>query len=231
MANGKTTGRDAIAYSLAKGTVITGITGALAKGVWYYVLARDTSSLIPAGPSVGRAFLCSLAVAALAAGDSVVPLTPSLLGFVRDKTLDATKTAIDATTDIDDESDFISDGLVGKTGTLNGMDTNDSPTVALKAQFYHTITATAGGEGEADALVETEISTPKQLIMINWSGRAPVEGEPLDVDIMPVLFTSASQGASYGGVKSLNFNFQVVSDDGEGCKPTHYTGLFRDVAA
>jgi len=47
---------------------------------------------------------------------------------------------------------------------------------------------------------------------------------------MPVIFTSASQGASYGGVKSLNFNFQVTADDGEGCKPTHFTGPFRATA-
>lgn len=230
MANGKTTGRDAIAYSLAKGAAVSGTSGALLKGVWYYVMARDASSLIPANVSVGRAFLCSQAVSALAADDSVIPLTASMYGFVKDKTLDATKTAVDATTDMDDESDFISDGLVGKTGTLNGLDTDNAPTAGLKTQFYHTITATAGTEGAADTLTETPISTPKQLIMVNWSGRDPVEGENIEVDIMPVIFTSASQGASYGGVKSLNFNFQVTADDGEGCKPTHFTGPFRATA-
>ena len=49
------------------------------------MISRDDSSLIPANVGIGRAFLCSKAVAALAAGDSVYPLSATVIGFTRDK--------------------------------------------------------------------------------------------------------------------------------------------------
>lgn len=226
--NGKTTGRDALSYAITKGTELTGSSSGILKGIWYYVTARDSSaSVLPEKVAVGRAFLCSLAVVALGAGDSVIPLTLSLLGFARDKQLDASKTVQDSTTDLDDESDSLSDGLVSKTGSINGFDVVDSPTSILKAQFEHTIIATAGAEGTADVITATEKSTPKQLILIDWDGRAPVEGEDIIVDIMPVIFTQMSKGASYGGVKTLNFNYTCVASDEDGCKPTHFEGPYR----
>jgi hypothetical protein len=230
MSNGKTTGRDALAYTITKGTELSGVESGILKGIWYYVMAKDASTLLLGTVGVGRAFLCSKAVTALAAGDSVVPLTLALLGFVRDKQLDASKTATDSTTDIDEVSDYISDGLVSKTGSLNGYDLEDSPTRILSAQFQHTLKATAGAVGEADTIVATDISTPKQLIMIDWTGRAPVEGQEIKVDIFPATFTAMSQTSSTGSVKTLNFNFTVVADDGAGCKPTHFEGPYRAVA-
>jgi len=228
MSNGKTTGRQALSYAITKGTELSGISSGILKGIWYYVTAKDDATLLPSAVGVGRAFLCSKAVAALAAGDAVVPLTLALLGFVRDKQLDASKTAVDSTTDIDEESDSLSDGLVARTGSLNGMDVVDTPTSTLKAQFTHTIVATAAvTPGDVDVITAKDISTPKQLIMIDWGGRSPVEGEEIIADIMPVIFTQMSQGASYGGVKSLNFNFTVVSQDDDGCKPTHFVGPYR----
>jgi len=232
MSNGKTTGRDALTFKITKEEEISGIAGGILKGVWYYITAKADATLLPDSVSVGRAFLCSKAVAALAEGDTVVPLTLSLLGFVRDKQLDSSKTVTDATTDIDDTTDYVSDGLVAKTGSLNGMDVIDTPTAILKAEFQHTITATAAATaGEEDTIAETPISTPKELIMIDWGGREHVDGDPISVDIEPVIFTAMSQGASYGGVKTLNFNYTVVADDGEGCKPTHFAGPFRAVEA
>ena len=231
MANGKATGREAVASLMTKGEIISGITGALAKGVWYYVISRDDSSLIPANVSIGRAFLCSKAVAALAAGDSVYPLSATVIGFTRDKSLNASKTVTDATTDLDDEADNISDGLVSRTGSLTGYDTKDTATATLKAAFNHSIIATAGAAAAADALVESEISTPKQIVMIDWTGREKVEGEDMLVDIFPCIFTSMDTGASYGSVRTLGFNFTVVASDDDGCKPTHFEGPFRAPAA
>jgi hypothetical protein len=231
MANGKATGRQAKANLITKGTLVSGTSAALAKGKLYYVASRATTgSLIPENVSVGRAFLCSKAVAALVEGDSVYPLTLSLLGFGRDKTLDASKTVQDSTTDIDDESDNISDGLVAKTGTINGYDLVDSPTAILKAMFHHTITATAGETDAADTLVETDISTEKTLVMLDWTGRDAVEGQAVEYDIFPCIFTQMSKGASYNGTDTLNFNFTVCASDDDGCRPTHYTGLYRATA-
>jgi len=231
MSNGKTTGRDALSYKITKGDALSGIGSGILKGIWYYVTAKDASTLLPEAVGVGRAFLCSKAVAALAAGDTVIPLTLALFGFVRDKQLDASKTVIDATVDLDEVSDSLSDGLVSRTGSLNGMDVVDTPTSELKSQFEHTVVATAASTpGDVDTIAATDISTPKQLIMIDWGGRAPVEGDNIIVDIIPVIFTQMTQGASYGAVKSLNFNFTVVADDGAGCKPTHFVGPYRAVA-
>lgn len=230
MANGKSTGRKARAYALTKEAALTGTSATMLKGIWYYVAAVDASaSTIPTNVGVGRAFLCSKE-ATLGAADSLIPLSLSMYGFARDKSLDASKTVQDATTDIDEETDQISDGLVTKSGTINGYDLVDSPTATLKAQFQHTLVATASA-GQADSIAKTEISTPKQLIMLDWTGGDVDEGDPIVVDIMPVIFTGMNKGASYGGVNTLNFNFSCVADDGAGCKPTHYEGFFRAVVA
>ena len=56
--------------------------------------------------------------------------------------VNASKTVTDATTDLDDEADNISDGLVSRTGSLTGYDTKDTATATLKAAFNHSIIAT-----------------------------------------------------------------------------------------
>lgn len=235
MANGKKTGRDGLAYLGAKGTELVGAAEAspsLVVGTWYVSTGQaESGSKIPV--TVGHFFVASKADA-LVVGDKCVPVTFSLLGYARSKSLDASKSVVDATTDIDDVSDFESDGLVTTTGSINGYDIvggSTSAVMKIKEQFAYTVYATAGSAGAADSISEVDISTPKNLLMIDWTAREPVEGASAEIDLMPVIFTQASKSVDYGSIRTLNCNFSVVSDDGAGVKPTHYVGPYRLPAA
>ncbi len=234
MANGKGTGRQGLAYLLDLGLLLSGkvdVPPSMLKGIWYYVFAKAaTSSAIPDKVDIGRAFLCSKDTPLAFAGDSVYPISKELIGFASDKSLDSSKQATDATTDVDDEADMVSDGLVTRTGSINGkrtIEAKSSATSRIKAMFAHSLYATAGVGGAVDTIEKVEISTPKQLVMIDWVARDVAEGQPIEVDIFPCIFTQLAKSSSYGAVDTLNCNFSVVASDDLGLKPTHYEGPNR----
>lgn len=231
MAGGiKTLGNHGVAYLLTKGTVIEGDGEKKAlKGNWYYIAAMaESGSGIPAGLKVGLPFLAS-ADKVLVEGDNVIPLTASMLGFARGKSLSQSKSTVDATTDSNEGiAQNLSDGVVATTGSISGLNEIPVPGSAQEQiiQMFQTYI-----RDNAGVITVTEVSTPTSLLMIDWTARrirasGPQDGDLCEIDIMPVIFTSKNTDSDYASVKSFNCDFVAQASDDDGCKMAHWVGKY-----
>ena len=229
------TGRNKLAYLMTEETALVGSSEAspkIEKGKFYYAIAgAETGSAIPV--AIFNPFICSKETA-LAVGDSVIPLTKDLLGFVRDTGDDASKGVQDASTDENDEADSVSDSLVSKIGSISGYYKRgtSSQTAAQKLllQFDRIAKATASA-GSADIVTISEIEHGKVIIMIHYDARECVEGDIVDIDIFPAILTARNSSANTGSVSSLTFNYSKCAQSDEGMKSLHYIGPWHTEVA
>jgi len=216
----KTLGNHGLAYLLTKGAAMT--TGSLTKGVWYYVITKAAASSLPV--RAGLPFVATGATA-LVDGDKVIPLTKSLLGFARGKNLSQSKNVIDATTDSDNGVAYqLTDGMVTTSGSISGN--NEIPAAGsaqekIMTMFQKVMRNNVPVEKEEDVV----------LLMIDWTARlmsadGPKNGDPAEIDILPVVVTSKNTDGDYGGVKGFNIDFTGTSKDKDGCEPAHWVGKY-----
>lgn len=234
MAGIKTLGNHGLAYLLTKGTVMTGDASTIktVEGEWYYVTAKATEgSTMPV--RVGLPFQ-SASVLTLATGDKCVPLTKSLLGFARDKSLSQSKATTDATTDSNNGiAQQLSDGIVTTSGSISGY--NEIPESGSAQEtiikMFNTYARDASG-----TVTVSEVSTPICLLMIDWTARrisaaGPSDGEKCEIDILPVIFTSKNTDGAYGSAKGFNCDFVGQQSDDDGCEPLHWVGVYNFAAS
>lgn len=228
MAGEKTLGNHGLAYLLTKGTEIEGAAGKAEKGKWYYVKSLPTTgdATVPVRP--GLPFLASKEIT-LAAGESIIPLTLDMLGMARDKSLSASKNVVDATTDSSNGiAESLSDGIVTTTGSISGYNMipeSGGAQEKIIQQFQTYLRDTAG------TVTTSEVSTEPMLLMIDWTARRTkvtgyVAGDPMEIDILPVIFTSKATDGAYGSTKSFNVDFTATGRDDDGCEPAHWVGAY-----
>ena len=230
MAGGiKTLGNHGLAYLLEKVSPALGSGDKTEKGLWYYVTKVDSSaSVLPVG--VGYPFLSATALT-LAAGDEVVQVTKSLLGFARGKSISQSKNVVDATTDSDAGiAQQLSDGIVATTGSISGY--NEIPD-ANSAQEKIIQQFQTYARDIAGTVTVTEMKSEVMLLMIDWTARrikasGPSEGDPCEIDVMPVIFTSKNTDSDYGSPKGFNVDFTMTSRDDDGFMPLHWVGKYYE---
>lgn len=233
MAGIKTLGNHGLAYLLTKGTEMVGdaSTKKTTEGEWYYVTAKaEPGSVLPV--RVGLPFQ-SVSELVLATGDKCIPLTKTLLGFARDKSLSQSKATTDATTDSNNGiAQQLSDGIVTTSGSISGYneipEANSAQETIIK--MFNTYARDAAG-----TVTVTEVSTPICLLMIDWTARrisaaGPSDGEKCEIDILPVIFTSKNTDGAYGSAKGFNCDFVGQQSDDDGCEPLHWVGVYNFAA-
>lgn len=224
--NEGTDGRRANVYLLTPGTEVT--TGALTAGTVYYItgLASSSSAITTALQAddtettltTGMPFICPSAGITLVEGDAVVPMTKSLLGFARDKSLSISKDTIDVTCDINKTSNqYISSGLRTVSGSVSGYDllSNDPSSAIniLRSEF-----SDIGIEDDDGKFVYRAATNSKYLFLFDWREENLQVGEYYDVTIQPVILSQLENSASYGSAKAFNISFQGCDSDENGYK-------------
>lgn len=235
MAGIKTLGNHGLAYLLTKGTEISGAateSPSLTEGAWYYVSAKAAeSSVLPV--RVGLPFQASSAITMNVAGDKVVPLTKNMLGFAKGKSLSQSKATTDATTDSNNGiAQQLSDGIVATSGSISGL--NEIPTLNSAQESIIKMFQTYARD-TAGTVDVSEVSTPISLLMIDWTARrvssaGPSDGDPCEIDILPVIFTSKNTDSDYGSVKSFNCDFVGQQSDDDGFESIHWVGTYHIAA-
>ena len=233
MAGIKTLGNHGLAYLLTKGTELVGdaSTKKTTEGDWYYVTAKaESGSVLPV--RVGLPFQ-SASQLTLATGDKCIPLTKSLLGFARDKSLSQSKATVDATTDSNNGiAQQLSDGIVTTSGSISGY--NEIPAANSAQETIIKMFQTYARDKNGTVTV-SEVSTPICLLMIDWTARrisaaGPSDGEKCEIDILPVIFTSKNTDGAYGSPKGFNCDFVGQQSDDDGCEPLHWVGVYNFAA-
>ena len=169
----------------------------------------------------------------LATGDKCVPLTKNMLGFAKGKSLSQSKATTDATTDSNNGiAQQLSDGIVATSGSISGL--NEIPTLNSAQEsiikMFQTYARDTAGTVEV-----SEVSTPISLLMIDWTARrvssaGPSDGDPCEIDILPVIFTSKNTDSDYGSVKSFNCDFVGQQSDDDGFESIHWVGTYNIAA-
>jgi len=235
MAGIKTLGNHGLAYLLTKGTELEGASSdgpVLTEGAWYYVTAKAAEgSKMPV--RVGLPFQAASAISMSVVGDKCIPLTKSLLGFARDKSLSQSKATVDATTDSNNGiAQQLSDGIVTTSGSISGYNEIPAENSAQETIIKMFQTYARDKNGTVDV---SEVSTPICLLMIDWTARrisaaGPSDGEKCEIDILPVIFTSKNTDGAYGSAKGFNCDFVGQQSDDDGCEPLHWVGVYNFAA-
>ena len=235
MAGIKTLGNHGLAYLLTKGTELEGASSdgpVLTEGAWYYVTAKAAEgSKMPV--RVGLPFQAASAISMSVVGDKCIPLTKSLLGFARGKNLSQSKQTTDATTDSNNGiAQQLSDGIVATTGSISGY--NEIPAAGSAQETIIKMFQTYARD-VAGTVTVSEVSTPISLLMIDWTARrissaGPSDGDPCEIDILPVIFTSKNTDSDYGSVKSFNCDFVGQQSDDDGFESIHWVGTYNIAA-
>ncbi len=229
----KTLGNHGLAYLLTKGTEMVGDASTIktTEGAWYYVTAKaEAGSVMPV--RVGLPFQAASELV-LATGDKCVPLTKNMLGFAKGKSLSQSKATTDATTDSNNGiAQQLSDGIVATSGSISGL--NEIPTLNSAQESIIKMFQTYARD-TAGTVDVSEVSTPISLLMIDWTARrvssaGPSDGDPCEIDILPVIFTSKNTDSDYGSVKSFNCDFVGQQSDDDGFEPLHWVGVYNIAA-
>lgn len=211
-------GRMSLAWILEpKATQPTGNT--LPKGTICYITEKASTDSVFGKTPVNRPFMANTDIT-LKTGDKCVIYEPFFLGQATEKSLESSKTSTDITMDYDASQNQMTDGIVQRSGSVSGMNIVESVSLKsgvniLKTRFSSITEIAADGSVDYKEAQTTE----KDILMIIWNGRNAKEGEILDIDILPVLFTSESKSGSYNSPQGLNYNFSSLSSDEDGREP------------
>lgn len=221
----KSGGRDVIVSLITESAALT--TGSTVKGGYYAVKTVATSSsALPSGLEPGMVF-CSQTAITLASGDSVIPLSDpwssaNMIGFANSKDLSQTKTTFDCTTDADEDSDQRSDGIVARSGNINGIKLNNdegtSASYKLAAQFIDTVRQTA------DSIDVESHSTPIVLLAFVYT-KTKVSGNMHEVVFLPAMLSSDGESSSYGAATTRQMAYVGCAATDAGTKPTRVIAL------
>lgn len=217
-------GRQSLAYILdnfteVAGTSDTSTTGKLEKGdVVYPTAFATTSSAFGSMAVLNEPFYCVTDLT-LADGDKCQKAEWFFCGQAKGKTLNKTKNTTDVTIDYDRETNYITDGIVSKSGSISGVMLTES--LELKSAINR-IKARFGSVTEYNATGISKVmasdTTDKDVILIVWNGRNAKAGDLLEVEIIPVLFTGCNTGADYGNSQSFDLDFSGNATDERGFK-------------
>lgn len=212
-------GRASVAFHLETSTASGASlmkTGSLAVGDIGFVVAKGASSCFPEGVKVNTPFIAVKAYT-LADGDEFLKCKVLFLGQATGKTVSETKNTSVVTIDYDSVENSITDGIVSKSGSISGSNVTESlkmeSAVNMIKSRFDRITEI---EADGSTTVREADTTRKDQLLIIWNGRNAKVGDLLDMEVVPVLYTSQSRGGQYGSAQSLDLDWtgNAVDDNG-----------------
>ena len=212
-------GRNCRAYLLTLGTEVTD-TGVA--GSWYFVKAKATSgSAIPSDIPVNKPFRVGTALT-LVEGDILVPISKTLLGFAKDKSVSGSKGTLDVTCDEDNVKDVISDKLASKSVDISGNNFGlaSDPVKTLENHFGDIIT-----DDGSDTYELTEVVHSKIWLMIAFMDRDLESGGSYKTVIIPVVPTSIKLGGAMSSVQDFSIQGEGAASDENGYEGVTYYGV------
>lgn len=238
--NSATDGKKANVNLGIAGTLVS--TGELVPGNLYSIasLATESSAIATAvqdaetekAYEVGDFFVCPSTGITLAVGDSVYPIVEKFMGFANGKSLSKSKDTIDVTCDKDETiKSFISAGLVGVTGTINGFDLvqlgKDSAINILRREFGDVFLESEANAGKMIKLPKTDNT---YLLIFRWRDKGLKAGDVYDMDVLPAIFNSLENSAEYGSGKAFNIGFTGCDQDSLGRQAAYLAMKYFTVA-
>lgn len=190
--------------------------GALQKGHFYYMTAKGASSSLPEGIPLMTPFYNNMDSVTVAADDEVWELNAYFLSYANSKNLSFEKTTTDVTCDKDQSNNYVCDGSINVTGSINGYDLigdGNSAIDKIKSRFRN-ILDTSSSEA---AYTEAKL-TVKDLIVFIWDAKDAVDGEFVDMDFIPCFITSHSRDAAYQSGQTMDVNIQGCDSTDDGIK-------------
>lgn len=212
-------GRKSLAYILDDFVEVSGATGTLKKGdVVYPTAFAETNSVFGDKAVLNEPFYC-VKDYTLAEGDKCQKAEWFFCGQAKGKTLNKTKNTTDVTIDYDRETNYITDGIVSKSGSISGVMLTESLKLKsainrIKARFG---SITEYNNTGIDERMESD-TADKDIILIAWNGRDAKSGDLLEVEIIPALFTGCNTGADYGNSQSFDLDYSGNATDERGFK-------------
>ena len=203
-------GRQALAWLLEPETG-TSISTDLAVGDIVFVTGKAASGSNFGDVEVGKPFIADKAVTTLPSGDTYVKMKPYFMGFATDKSINLSKNTTQITTDYDEADNYVSDGIVAVSGSIQGsfmIEGAKYSTTMLKQRFIDIIQIADGAP-----TVHKAKTTEKDILMIIWNARDAKVGDELEILVQPAFFNSLALGGAYGSPNSFNLDFTGNATD------------------
>lgn len=227
-------GKDGKLYKITEKTAITGGSGVtVGTSGWYRIKSIGSSTSLPAadtstyanGKSLKAGQVVHLwADQELASGDSVIPLTLTLISFVKDVSNSKQGESFDVSTQENLEGgvrEWITGAFTDSSGTINGtVETDSDAQRELLSQFAE-ITIDDGTN-----ITRIPATQTAQDYMLSRRETETV-GETAVWEHFPVIVESIQMDKPLDGEQNFNFNYKV---DGGNCPGVIYYTV-RSVAA
>jgi hypothetical protein len=185
-------------------------TGTLTENVKYIAkVIDDSSSALPIGVEVGKAFVADGTEDITSTDDEVIALTESDKCDVTSWSIDLSKSEIDVTTLCDEVSIFIT-GRPDLSGSIEGIfkqGVTDVDDGVLNA--FVDIVSQAGAGGA----VTVNDQANGQFIFLLYKQKDTAAGSIEQCYVAPVVITSYSDSASGSDAQSFSSSFRITSND------------------
>ena len=193
-------------------------------GKLYHITKKASTGSVFGDVLLNKAWYCAK-TATLAEGDECHALKLGFLGFVNNKSLNFSKETQDVTVDKDGSKNYITDGNVESSGTLEGYDLMqegaDSAINKIRSRFTSVILVGA----DATTYIESDTSA-SDVILIVWDARDLKTGGIFEADLIPCFITSQDRSASYNSPQGMTLNFQGKDSSDDGLLKTHFGGVY-----
>lgn len=220
-------GKDGKLYKIKEGDAITGGTSGakIEKSGWYKIKSIGSSTSLPKADTTTYANASSIKVGqvvhlwkdqALASGDAVIPLTLTLISFVKDVSNSKQGSSYDVSTQENLDGgvrEWITGAFTDSSGTINGtVETDSEAQRELLSQFAE-ITIDDGTNISRIPATQTA-----QDYMLSRRETETV-GETAVWEHFPVIVESIQMDKPLDGEQNFNFNYKV---DGGNCPGVIY---------
>lgn len=207
--------------------------GSLKAGHFYYVKARGASSAVPEAYKTMKPFYCGSTAITVAEDDEVFELNAKFLSYANSKNLSYEKTTTDVTCDKDDSNNYVCDGSVNISGSINGYDLLEDGTAAIDEirLRFRDILDTSGEE----AVFKDAKLTVKDLLVFIWDAKDATTGTYVGMDFVPCFITTQTRDVAYQSGQTFNMDIQGCDSDDNGIKgqiqQAKWAGIVSDVDA
>ncbi len=209
-------GKDGKLYKIAEGAVITGgASVTLAESGFYRIksIASDGSSLPQPDANItgGKGLRAGQVIhlwkgQSIAAGDAVIPLSLTLIGFVKDVSNSRQGQSYDVSTQENLESgvrEYITSAFTEGSGTINGTFETDSDAQRELLNQFAEITVDDGTN-----ITRLPAKQTKQDYMMSRR-ETEIVGETAVWEHFPVTVESVTMDKPLDGEQNFNFNYKI----------------------
>ena len=214
-------GRESLSWLIVLGSdTVSGSSGSIAVGDVAVITGKAASESAFGDIPIGRYFMANAALT-LKEGDSCIKCTLAFLGQATGKSVEESKNVADMTIDYDESTNSVTDGIVTKTGTISGALVTESLASETGVNLVKLRFGSIAELDESGTITYKEAdTTAKDVLMIIWNARNAKVGDLLEVEIMPVLFSSVSKSGDYGSPQSFDVDFTACFTD-----DNNYSGM------